>query len=193
VGIDSTAGPGTDPVVDIRPYEERDRAGLVDLWRRCGLTRPWNDPDLDIDRKLAVGGDLLLVAHDPASPIGDVSVGDVAVGDVAVGDESVGDGLVRDESVGDVVVGSVMVGYDGHRGWINYLAVDPGRRRRGIGERLMAVAEQRVLAVGCPKINLQIRRTNLGAVEFYRSHGFVDDEVTSMGERLFDDAPPSGG
>jgi ribosomal protein S18 acetylase RimI-like enzyme len=173
VGIDSTAGPGTDPVVDIRPYEERDRAGLVDLWRRCGLTRPWNDPDLDIDRKLAVGGDLLLVAHDPASPIGDESVGDV--------------------SVGDVVVGSVMVGYDGHRGWINYLAVDPGRRRRGLGERLMAVAERRLRAVGCPKINLQIRRTNPGAVEFSRSLGFEEDEVTSMGKRLFDDAPPSGG
>jgi ribosomal protein S18 acetylase RimI-like enzyme len=101
--------------------------------------------------------------------------------------------LVRDESVGDVVVGSVMVGYDGHRGCINSLAVDRGRRRRGIGERLMAVAEQRLLAVGCPKINLQIRRTNPGAVEFYRSLGFEEDEVTSMGKRLFDDAPPSGG
>lgn len=178
MGIDSTAGSGTDPTLDIRPYEERDRAGLVDLWRRCGLTRPWNDPDLDIDRKLAVGGDLLLVAHDPASPVGDRSVGGESVDDVLVG---------------DVLVGSVMVGYDGHRGWINYLAVDPGRRRRGIGELLMAVAEQRLLAVGCPKINLQIRRTNLGAVEFYRSLGFVEDEVTSMGKRLIDDAPPSGG
>lgn len=91
------------------------------------------------------------------------------------------------------LAGSVMAGYEGHRGWINYLAVDPGRRRRGIGERLMAVAEQRLLAVGCPKINLQIRRTNLGAVEFYRSLGFVEDEVTSMGKRLIDDAPPSVG
>jgi ribosomal protein S18 acetylase RimI-like enzyme len=178
MGTDSTVGSGADPAVDIRPFEERDRAGLVDLWRRCGLTRPWNDPDLDIDRKLDAGGDLLLVAHDPAA---------------RVGDELVGDELVGDVSIGDVLVGSVMVGYDGHRGWINYLAVDPSRRRRGIGERLMAVAEQRLLAVGCPKINLQIRRTNLGAVEFYRSLGFVEDEVTSMGKRLIDDAPPSAG
>jgi ribosomal protein S18 acetylase RimI-like enzyme len=96
-------------------------------------------------------------------------------------------------AVGAVVVGRVLVGSAGPRGWITDLAVDRGRRRRGLGERLMAVAEQRLLAVGCPKINLQIRRTNLGAVEFYRSLGFVDDEVTSMGKRLFDDAPPSRG
>ena len=30
-----------------------------------------------------------------------------------------------------VLVGSVMAGYEGHRGWINYLAVDPRWRRRG--------------------------------------------------------------
>jgi ribosomal protein S18 acetylase RimI-like enzyme len=151
-------GHRTDRPVAIRPFAERDRTALIDLWRRCGLTRPWNDPDRDIDRKLAVGDDLLLVACEESEPVGPV-------------------------------VGTVMVGYDGHRGWINYLAVEPSRQRRGIGEQLMAAAERRLRALGCPKINLQIRRTNVGAVDFYRSLGFVEDEVTSMGKRLVDDAP----
>src|SRR5436305_13650420 len=54
------------------------------------------------------------------------------------------------------VVGVVMVGYDGHRGWISYLGVDPSHQRKGIGRALMAEAERRLRAEGCPKINLQI-------------------------------------
>src|SRR6185503_3479776 len=55
-----------------------------------------------------------------------------------------------------VIVGTVMAGYEGHRGWINYLAVDIGQRRRGIGTALMHDAERRLRLVGCPKINLQV-------------------------------------
>jgi ribosomal protein S18 acetylase RimI-like enzyme len=69
------------------------------------------------------------------------------------------------------VVGSVMVGYDGHRGWINYLAVDPEFRKRGFGRLLMAEAELRLLREGCPKVNLQVRATNPEAVAFYRRLG----------------------
>src|SRR4028119_871877 len=57
------------------------------------------------------------------------------------------------------VIGSVMCGYEGHRGWINYLAVDPAHRRQGIGRELMNEAERVLLAAGCPKINLQARRS----------------------------------
>lgn len=62
------------------------------------------------------------------------------------------------------VVGTVMVGYDGHRGWINYLAVAPERRRRGLGRLLMAEAERLLRGEGCPKINLQVRTTNAAVV-----------------------------
>jgi len=141
--------------VSIRPFLEADRGAVVGLWRRCDLTRPWNDPDRDIDRKLLLDDDLLLVA---------------------VGAEG--------------VVGTVMVGYEGHRGWVNYLAVDPRRRGAGIGTMLMAGAEDRLRALGCPKVNLQIRRTNLEAADFYRAIGFVDDDVVSMGKRLVEDRPP---
>ena len=62
------------------------------------------------------------------------------------------------------IVGSVMAGYDGHRGWINYLAVHPALRRSGLGRRLMNTAEVKLRAAGCPKINLQIRKDNLDAI-----------------------------
>jgi ribosomal protein S18 acetylase RimI-like enzyme len=83
-----------------------------------------------------------------------------------------------------VLVGSVMAGYDGHRGWVNYLAVDIGQRRRGIGTALMTDAERRLRLVGCPKLNLQIRRENTGVQAFYAALGFSEDAAVSMGKRL---------
>jgi len=85
------------------------------------------------------------------------------------------------------VVGSVMAGYEGHRGWINYLAVDPGERRHGLGRVLMDAVEGHLLAAGCPKVSLQIRRDNLEAVAFYEAIGFREDEVLSYGKRLIAD------
>jgi ribosomal protein S18 acetylase RimI-like enzyme len=92
-----------------------------------------------------------------------------------------------------VVVATVMVGYDGHRGWINYLGVDPAHRRQGFGRIIMEEAERLLRAEGCPKINLQVRTSNLGAVAFYKSIGFALDEVVSLGKRLDADGPASQG
>lgn len=83
-----------------------------------------------------------------------------------------------------VIVGTVMVGYDGHRGWINYLGVDPTYQRQGIGRALMEEAERLLRAAGCPKINLQVRTSNTSAIDFYRQIGFAVDDVVSMGKRL---------
>jgi ribosomal protein S18 acetylase RimI-like enzyme len=85
---------------------------------------------------------------------------------------------------GDRIVGSVMAGYEGHRGWINYLAVDPDRRRQGFARALMGAAEERLRALGCAKINLQIRNDNGAAIAFYRRLGFAEDASISMGKRL---------
>jgi ribosomal protein S18 acetylase RimI-like enzyme len=82
------------------------------------------------------------------------------------------------------IVATVMAGYDGHRGWINYLGVDPAHQRQGFGRIIMEEAERLLRAEGCPKINLQVRTSNLGAVEFYKSIGFATDEVVSLGKRL---------
>ena len=89
------------------------------------------------------------------------------------------------------IVCSVMGGYDGHRGWINYLAVSPEHRRHGLGRALMAEAERLLLAEGCPKINLQVRSGNAEAIEFYRRVGYGVDEVISLGKRLIPDGPPA--
>ncbi len=84
----------------------------------------------------------------------------------------------------DQLVATVMAGYDGHRGWINYLAVHPDCRRTGIGRRMMTEAEKRLRAAGCPKVNLQVRTGNTAAGGFYKAIGFKTDAVISFGKAL---------
>jgi ribosomal protein S18 acetylase RimI-like enzyme len=79
--------------------------------------------------------------------------------------------------IGGEVVATVMAGYEGHRGWINYLAVAPENQRAGLGRQIMKEAEHRLRASGCPKINLQIRSSNLPAIDFYRALGYMQDEA----------------
>ena len=82
-----------------------------------------------------------------------------------------------------------MTGYEGHRGWINYLAVSPDIQRQGIARQMMKEAENKLSALGCPKINLQIRSSNIQVINFYKRMGYTDDEVLSMGKRLAQDPP----
>ncbi len=86
------------------------------------------------------------------------------------------------------VVAAVMGGYDGHRGWMNYLAVCPTMRRQRLGEQLVQALEKRLIAVGCPKLNLQVRHDNQQVVNFYANIGYTEDSVLSMGKRLISDA-----
>jgi ribosomal protein S18 acetylase RimI-like enzyme len=86
------------------------------------------------------------------------------------------------------LVATVMAGYEGHRGWLNYLAVAPRFRRMGIGRKMVAEAEARLRQMGCPKINIQIRTSNTEVIEFYKKIGFKPDDVVSMGKRLESDA-----
>jgi len=85
------------------------------------------------------------------------------------------------------VIATVMAGYEGHRGWVNYLAVAPEHRRQGFGRVLMQEAEERLLALGCPKMNIQVRNSNAEALAFYRGIGYVQDEAISLGKRLIPD------
>ena len=139
--------------MNIRPFEKRDTEQVIALWEVCGLTRPWNNPALDIQRKSALGDELFLVGE-------------------------------KD----DQITCSVMAGYDGHRGWINYLAVAPHVRNSGLGKQLMNDVEARLLALGCPKINLQVREGNDAVMAFYESLGFTSDACVSMGKRLIPDS-----
>jgi len=139
-------------VLEIRQFVETDRATVVTLWEACGLLRSWNDPDRDIDRK---------IARDP-------------------------EGFLIGESEGRLVA-AAMAGYDGHRGWINYLAVHPEVGGSGFGRTMMEAAENHLIELGCPKINIQIRGSNTGAIAFYKKIGFSHDDVVSLGKRLIPD------
>jgi ribosomal protein S18 acetylase RimI-like enzyme len=85
---------------------------------------------------------------------------------------------------GGQVVGSVMAGYDGHRGWLHGVAVSPTHQRRGVGALLVAEAEKRLAAIGCPKVNLQVRSDNEQVAAFYRALGYAVEPRLSMGKLL---------
>lgn len=140
--------------MQIRPFTEADTDAVIALWQACGLTRPWNDPLRDIQRKLTVQRELFLVGE--------------------------ADGRL---------VASAMAGYDGHRGWVNYLAVVPDAQGLGYGRALMAHIEATLLARGCPKLNLQVRSSNSAVLAFYRQLGYAQDEAVSLGKRLIADGP----
>ncbi|HWL76417.1 GNAT family acetyltransferase [Microbacterium sp.] len=137
----------------VRPFERPDTECVIALWRAAGLTRAWNDPRKDIERKLQVQPELFLVAID-----------------------------------GDAVVGSVMAGYDGHRGWLYYLASDPARRGEGIGRLLVTEAERRLEELGCPKVQLMVRPDNIAARGFYDALGYESFDIWATGKRLIADA-----
>ena len=82
------------------------------------------------------------------------------------------------------LIATVMGGYEGHRGWINYLAVHPDFQEKGYGQEIMNSVETGLREMGCPKINLQIRTGNNKIASFYQKLGFTNDHVVSMGKRL---------
>jgi ribosomal protein S18 acetylase RimI-like enzyme len=135
--------------MQIRPFLADDEAQVVDLWQRCGLVVPWNDPHQDIARKMDVQPELFLVG-------------------------------VRDGEV----IATVMVGYDGHRGWLNYVAVAPEQQGQGLGRAIVGAAIAALRERGCAKINLQVRTSNAAVIAFYRQLGFSIDDVIGMGKRL---------
>ena len=137
---------------EIIEFEERYREGVVGLWKICDLTRPWNDPNKDIDRILSdqTGKLFILRKHNK-------------------------------------VLGSVMVGYDGHRGSVYYLSVHPDYQKKNLGRMLMKHSEDYLLTLGCPKLNLMVRTSNIPVIEFYCRLGYEKDEVVVLGKRLITD------
>lgn len=149
----------------VRAFERPDTEAVVALWEEAGLTRPWNDPRLDIERKLSVQPDLFLVAENSA---------------IAVSAEIAHDA--------PRIVGTVMAGYDGHRGWLYYLATAASHRNRGVARSLVAEAERLLVALGCPKVQLMVREGNDTVLDFYDSLGYERFVVSNTGKRLIVDA-----
>lgn len=133
-------------------YQEDWQEAVMDLWQECQLTRPWNDPVIDIVRKQSdqLGKFVLLIN-------------------------------------GKDLVASMMIGYDGHRGSVNYLAVLPKYQNQGVGRKMMAYCEEYLSQLGCPKINICVRDSNIKVLEFYKVLGYEIDPVVILGKRLIAD------
>ncbi|HEY4675074.1 MAG TPA: GNAT family N-acetyltransferase [Candidatus Bathyarchaeia archaeon] len=94
-------------VFEIVRYRPEFQAAVVDLWRKCSLIVPQNDPVEDIKKKVDFQPELFFI------------------------------GLLEGN-----VIGSIMAGYEGHRGWINYLAVTPEHQRHSYGRKLVQKANR---------------------------------------------------
>ena len=82
------------------------------------------------------------------------------------------------------LVASVLTGFDGHRGWVYYLAVAPGARKLGLGRKMMEAAEDWLRERNAPKIRLMVREENDQAIGFYRALGYEVQPVVTIGKRL---------
>jgi ribosomal protein S18 acetylase RimI-like enzyme len=138
--------------MEIRVFRQDDFEEVITLWERCDLLRPWNDPEMDIERKLNHDADLFLVAE-----------------------------------VGGEVVGSLMGGYDGHRGSAYYLGVHPEYRGRGIANALLSRLEKKLIARGCPKIQIMVREENELVIGMYERLDYEQQDVMLLGKRLIED------
>ena len=128
---------------------DADIEAAVELWRRCGLTRPWNDPFDDIAHARRAADATILIAREA-----------------------------------ERLIATVMVGFDGHRGWIYYLAVEPGVQGAGHGRAMMDAAEAWLKARGAPKLQLMVREDNVQALGFYERLGLERQAVVTLGKRL---------
>ncbi|EBB1025302.1 GNAT family acetyltransferase [Salmonella enterica] len=138
--------------MEIRVFRQEDFEEVITLWERCDLLRPWNDPEMDIERKVNHDVSLFLVAE-----------------------------------VSGEVVGTVMGGYDGHRGSAYYLGVHPEFRGRGIANALLNRLEKKLIARGCPKIQIMVRDDNDVVLGMYERLGYEHSDALSLGKRLIED------
>ena len=136
----------------IRPFAAPDTDAIIQLWNDAGLTRPWNDPHRDIERKLTTQPDLFLVGED----------------------------------AGDIIA-TAMIGFEGHRGWVYYLAVAAHRRGEGHARALMAEAERLLIELGCPKLMLMVRSDNTTVIDVYEKLDYELETTLVMGKRLIPD------
>ncbi len=136
-------------LLQIAPLRPGEVDAAIALWRACGLTRPWNDPDADA--RLAMG----------------TSTASILAGRIE-----------------DRLVATAMTGFEGHRAWVYYLAVDPDLRGAGHGAAMMAACEAWAQAQGAPKIQLMVRTDNAAARGFYDSIGYAKQDVVVLGKRL---------
>lgn len=144
----------------ISEMADGDALAVVALWRTCDLTRPWNDPATDLANAVATSSSTVLVAR------------------------LAGAGMVHSSEAASAVVGTVMAGFDGHRGWLYYLAVDPAVQGRWIGRALVVAAEAWLAAQGADKVQLMVRASNTAVSGFYHGLGYTGQDCVVLGRRF---------
>ena len=135
-----------------RKFIKTDTETVINLWKKCKVIVPWNDPFKDIKRKLSINDNLFIIGE-----------------------------------MNKHIIASAMAGYDGHRGYIYYLAVLPDYQKKGIGSSLLSIIEKKLLKVGCPKINLFVRNTNIRVKAFYKMNDYEIQDSQIYGKRLIED------
>ena len=138
----------------LRHYQEHDRAQLIELWANI-----FNDAGPHNNPEYMLTSKLAI-------------------------DENIYIALGQDDHQQEKITGAIIAGYDGHRGWLYSLAVDKKLQRNGIGKELVEFAVENLRAMGCAKINLQVREENKEVISFYRSLGFEVENRISMGKLL---------
>lgn len=78
------------------------------------------------------------------------------------------------------LIGTILGRFDGRRGWLNRLAVDPRARSRGVGSALIREVERRLRQKGCDKVNLHVTRTNRAVCAFYEALGYRSYDLIFM-------------
>ena len=137
---------------NFRKFRKSDSEKVIQLWKKCKLIVPWNDPLKDINRKLSIKDNLFIIGE-----------------------------------INKNIIASAMAGYDGHRGYIYYLAVLPEYQKKGIGSSLLSIVEKKLLHLGCPKINLFVRNTNIRVKTFYKINNYEFQDSQIYGKRLIKD------
>ena len=150
------------PAIRVRTYRAADEGAVLGLWHRAGIARPWLDLRAEIAEKRRRDRSLFLVAEEAIAGM-------------------------RERRV----VGAVMGAYDGRRGWVYHLAVEPERQGAGVGRALMDALERRMARRGVVKVNLQVRDDNTAVIGFYERLGYTDDRLTSLSKWLRPPASPA--
>ena len=100
---------------------------------------------------------------------------------------SIKDNLFIIGEINKKIIATAMAGYDGHRGYIYYLAVLPELQKKGIGSSILSIVEKKLYKLGCPKINLFVRNTNIKVKAFYKTNNYKIQDSQIYGKRLIDD------
>jgi ribosomal protein S18 acetylase RimI-like enzyme len=127
---------------------------VINLWKACGLTRPWNDPTQDLTLALEHNASTVLLGE-----------------------------------FNGAIIASVMAGFDGHRGWLYYVAVRPDLQGNGYGRQIITEGEDWLREQGCPKILLIIRAENQKVLDLYASLDYVQEPRAMMSKWLVE--PPA--